>query len=127
MIAEATCISKPFTIIPMTVVLVQDVVATGQFRPTDQLIDVQKIGSPGSITVYLEPLYAEQLEGVPPGGSCIANVYTNNYEALASKDIGTGRWIFLHIVDTVGLVHAMILRLQAMFLPVQALVLSDGH
>ncbi|WP_094509632.1 HlyD family secretion protein [Brucella thiophenivorans] len=127
MIAEATCISKPFTIIPMAVVLVQDVVATGQFRPTDELIDVQKIGSPGSITAYLEPLYVEQLEGVPPGGSCIANVYTNNYEALAAKDIGTGRWIFLHVVDTVGLVHAMILRLQAMFLPVQALVLSDGH
>ena len=127
MIAEATCISKPFTIIPMTVVLVQDVVATGQFRPTDELIDVQKIGSPGSITAYLEPLYVEQLEGVPPGGSCIANVYTNNYEALAAKDIGAGRWIFLHVVDTVGLVHAMILRLQAMFLPVQALVLSDGH
>lgn len=127
MIAEATCISKPFTIIPMAVVLVQDVVATGQFRPTDQLIDVQQIGSPGSITAYLEPLYAEQLEGVPPGGSCIANVYTNNYEALAAKDIGAGRWIFLHVVDTVGLVHAMILRLQAMFLPVQALVLSDGH
>ncbi|MCK4207632.1 HlyD family secretion protein [Brucella pituitosa] len=127
MIAEATCISKPFTIIPMAVVLVQDVVATGQFRPTDELIDVQKIGSPGSITAYLEPLYVEQLEGVPPGGSCIANVYTNNYEALAAKDIGTGRWIFLHVVDTVGLVHAMILRLQAMFLPVQALVLSDAH
>jgi multidrug resistance efflux pump len=127
MIAEATCIGEPFTIIPMVVTQVQDVVASGQFRPTDQLIDVQQLGQPGSITAYLEPLYAGQLEGVPPGGSCIANAYTNNRAALETKDIGTGRRLFLHVVDTVGLVHAMILRMQAMLLPVQTLVLSGGH
>ena len=66
------------------------------------------------------------LDGVPPGSSCIANAYTNNHDALADPDIGTGRWLFLHVVDTVGLVHAMILRMQAMLLPVQTLVLS-GH
>lgn len=127
MIAEATCIGKPFTIIPMVVTQVQDVVAAGQFRPTDLLIDVQQLGQPGSITVYLEPLYVGQLEGVPPGGSCIANAYTNNHDALAAKDIGTGRWLFLHVVDAVGLVHAMILRMQAILLPVQTLVFSGGH
>ncbi|WP_018183388.1 HlyD family secretion protein [Kaistia granuli] len=126
MIAEATCIGKPFTILPMVVTQVQDVVAAGQFRPTDQLIDVQKLGQPGSITVYLEPLYAGELEGVPPGGSCIANAYTNNHDALADKNIGTGRWLFLHVVDTVALVHAMILRMQAILLPVQTLVFG-GH
>jgi multidrug resistance efflux pump len=126
MIAEATCIGKPFTILPMVVTQVQDVVAAGQFRPTDLLIDVQKLGQPGSITVYLEPLYAGELEGVPPGGSCIANAYTNNHDALADKNIGTGRWLFLHVVDAVALVHAMILRMQAILLPVQTLVFG-GH
>ena len=43
-----------------------------------------------------------------------------------AKDLGTLRWLFLHVVDTVGLVHAMILRMQAMLLPVQTLVLG-GH
>ena len=33
----------------------------------------------------------------------------------------------LHAVDTVGMVHAMILRLQAVMLPVQTLVLKGGH
>jgi hypothetical protein len=33
----------------------------------------------------------------------------------------------LHVIDTVGLVHAMILRLQAILLPVRTLVLSGGH
>ncbi|BCP55176.1 hemolysin D [Kaistia sp. 32K] len=127
MIAEATCVGKPFTILPMVVTQVQDVIAAGQFRPTDLLIDVQKLGQPGSITVYLEPLYTGELDGVPPGGSCIANAYTNNHDALAAKDIGTGRWLFFHVVDAVGLVHAMILRLQAILLPVQTLVFSGGH
>jgi len=126
MIAEATCIGKPFTIIPMVVTQVQDVVAAGQFRPTDLLVDVQKLGQPGSITVYLEPLYPGQLEGVPPGGSCIANAYTNNHDALADKNISGPRWLFLHVVDAVAVVHAAILRMQAILLPVQTLVFS-GH
>jgi len=126
MIAEATCIGKPFTILPMVVTQVQDVVASGQFRPTDLLVDVQKLGQPGSITVYLEPLYAGELEGVPPGGSCIANAYTNNHDALAEKDISGPRWLFLHVVDAVAVVHAAILRMQAILLPVQTLVFS-GH
>ena len=126
MIAEATCIGKPFTIIPMVVTDVQDVIAAGQLRPTDQLIDVQQLARPGTLTVFLEALYPGQLAGIPPGSSCIANAYTNNHDALAAKDIGTGRWLFLHMVDTVAIVHAMILRMQALMLPVQTLVLG-GH
>ncbi|WP_457302776.1 HlyD family secretion protein, partial [Phyllobacterium sp. P5_D12] len=57
MIAEATCIGKPFTIIPMVVTEVQDVIAAGQLRPTDQLIDVQQLARPGTLTVFLEALY----------------------------------------------------------------------
>jgi len=126
MIAEATCIARPFKILPMVVSEVQQVIAAGQIRPTDQLVDVQQMAQPGTITVFLEPLYAGELTGVPPGSSCIANAYTNNHDALADPDIGTGRWVFLHVVDTVGLVHAMIIRMQAMLLPVQTLVLG-GH
>jgi multidrug resistance efflux pump len=39
-LAEITCLSKPFTVIPMIVTNVQDVIAAGQLRPTDQLIDI---------------------------------------------------------------------------------------
>ncbi|MBB3149648.1 multidrug resistance efflux pump [Phyllobacterium trifolii] len=126
MIAEATCIGMPFTIIPMVVTEVQDVIAAGQLRPTDQLLDVGQIVQGGSLTVFLEPLFPGQLDGLPPGSSCIANAYTNNHDALAAQDIGTSRWIFLHVVDTVAIVHAMILRMQAIMLPVQTLVLG-GH
>lgn len=126
MIAEATCIGKPFTIIPLVVTEVQDVIAAGQLRPTDQLLDVQQLASPGTLTVFLQPLYKGGLDNIPPGSSCIANAYTNNHDALARADIGVAEWFFLHAVDAVGLVHAMILRMQAMLLPVQTLVLG-GH
>ena len=126
MIAEATCVGKPFTIIPMVVTEVQDVIAAGQYRPTDQLLDVQQMARPGTLTTYLEPLYRGQLAGVPPGSSCIANAYTSNHDELHRPGIGTTRWLYLHVIDAVGLVHAAILRLQALLLPVQTLVLT-GH
>jgi multidrug resistance efflux pump len=126
MIAEATCIGKPFTIIPMVVTQVQDVIASGQFRPTDQLIDVQQTVRPGTITAFLEPLYPGGLEGVPPGGNCIANAYSDYHDEIESGDLGFFRWLYLHMVDAVGVVHAAILRVQALLLPVQTLVLA-GH
>ncbi len=61
-----------------------------------------------------------------PGSKCIANAYTNNHELLALGELGFGESVFLHIVDTVGLVHAIILRIQALLMPVQMLVFS-GH
>lgn len=127
MIAEMVCISKPFVIIPMVIVAVQDVIAAGQIRPTDSLIDLQSSAArPGTLTVAMEPLYADGLDGVPPGSKCIANAYTSNHERLATEELGTGQYIFLHVVDTVGLVHALILRIQALLFPVQSLVLG-GH
>ncbi|MCA1371464.1 HlyD family secretion protein [Bradyrhizobium sp. BRP14] len=126
MIAEVTCVGKPFTIIPMVVTEVQDVIAAGQVRPTDQLVDAQQMARPGTLTTFLEPLFEGQFTGIPPGSNCIANAYTSNHDALHAPDISTPRWVFLHVVDAVGLVHAMILRLQALLLPVQTLVLT-GH
>ena len=126
MIAEATCVSKPFTIIPMVVTNVQDIIAAGQLRTTDQLIDAQQIGAPGTLTVFLEPLYEGGLDGVPPGSSCLANAYSNNHDRIASGEAGTLGGLYLHIVDAVAVVHALLLRIQALILPVQTLVFS-GH
>ena len=41
MIAEVTCVSKPFHVIPMVVTDVQDYIAAGQVRAGDQLIEAQ--------------------------------------------------------------------------------------
>jgi len=126
MIAEVTCVSVPWKIIPMVVVDVQDFIAAGQFRAGDQLIDPQSITRPGTILTFLEPLYAGGLDDVTRGSSCIANAYTSNHDLLASKDIGSFKRFVLHAVDAVGLVHALLLRIQALVLPIKTLVFS-GH
>jgi len=126
LVAEVACGSKPWRIIPMVVVQVQDYIAAGQFRGGEQLLEAQTVARPGTILTFLEPLYEGGLEGVTPGSSCIANAYTSNHELLASKDIGFFRRTGLHLVDTVGIVHAMLLRIQALLLPIQTLVFA-GH
>lgn len=126
MAAEATCVSKPWTVIPMVVTEVQDYIAAGQFRGGEQLIDPQQVTRPGTILVFLEPLYEGALDDVTPGSSCVANAYSSNHERLASKDLGSVRRFALHAVDATALVHALLLRIQALFLPIKALVLT-GH
>jgi multidrug resistance efflux pump len=126
MAAEVTCVSKPFTVIPMVVTQVQDYIAAGQFRGGEQLIDLQQVTRPGTLLAFLEPLYPGGLDGVTPGSSCIANAYSSNHDVIATKDTGAVRRMVLHAVDALGLVHALILRLQALVLPFKTLVFS-GH
>ncbi|MBR0735992.1 HlyD family secretion protein [Bradyrhizobium liaoningense] len=126
MVAEATCMSKPWVIIPMVITTVQDYIAAGQFRSGEQLLDAQNAVRPGTILAFLEPLYKGGLDGVTPGSSCIVNAYTSNHEEILAKGTSTSRKIALHVVDGVGLVHALLLRIQALLLPIKTLVLS-GH
>lgn len=125
-LAEVTCFSKPFTVIPMIVTDVQASISTGQMRPTDQLVDLQDRSKPGTLTVKLEPLYQGGLGGVVPGSKCIANAYTNNHALIISGELNTWEWLFYHMVDTVGIVHALLLRVQTLLIPVKILVFS-GH
>lgn len=126
MIAEVTCISRPWTIIPMVVSEVQDYIAAGQFRGGEQMLEAQQTTRPGTLFVFLEPLYKGGLEGITPGSSCIANAYSNNHDVIVAKDTGFMRRVGLHVVDALGLVHALILRLQALVLPFKTLVFT-GH
>jgi multidrug resistance efflux pump len=126
MIAEVTCVSKPWTVIPMVVTAVQNFIAAGQFRGGEQLLDVQQVTRPGTLLVFLEPLYPGGLDGVTPGSSCIANAYSNNHDTIVAKDTGMVRAMALHVVDALALIHALILRLQALVLPFQNLVFG-GH
>jgi multidrug resistance efflux pump len=126
MIAEVTCISKPFTVIPMVVSDVQDYIAAGQFRGGEQLVEAQQVTKPGTLLAFLEPLYKGGLDGVTPGSSCIANAYSNNHDIIVAKDTGALKAFALHAVDALALVHALILRLQALVLPFQTLVFG-GH
>ena len=125
MIAEAACVSLPWTIIPMVITGVQDYIAAGQFRGGEQLID-PSLARPGTILAFLEPIDKNGLAEVTAGSSCIVNAYTNNHDKIAAKDTGAFQGFVLHAIDAVGLVHALLLRIQALLLPIKTLVLS-GH
>jgi multidrug resistance efflux pump len=126
MVAEVTCVSKPWVVIPMVVTDVQDYIAAGQFRGGEQLVDLQQFSKPGTILAVLEPLHQGGLDGVTPGSSCIANAYSSNHDEIVDPKTGTMRGIALHAVDAVAVVHAMLLRIQALLLPIKTLVFG-GH
>jgi multidrug resistance efflux pump len=125
MVAEAACVSVPWRIIPMVITGVQDYIAAGQFRGGEQLVDAS-LARPGTILTFLAPMAKDGLDDVTAGSSCIVNAYTSNHEEIQSKDTGAFRGFVLHAIDTVGLVHALLLRIQALMLPIKTLVLG-GH
>jgi multidrug resistance efflux pump len=126
MFVEMGCLTKPFTVIPMVVTAVQDVIPSGQIRPSDTLRDPQDHARPGTVTVFMEPLYKGQTVDVPPGSTCVANAYTYNHDLLDDPELSSGEWLFLHAIDAVGIVHALILRIQLLLMPVKLLVFA-GH
>ena len=122
MITEITCASKPLTVIPMVVTEVQGAIAGGQLRPTDQLIDIQDRRRPGTIMATLEPLYEGQADTIPPGSICAGVAYTSR---AAEREAGelTGLSAFTSaIVDGMGIANALVIRGQALLLPIRVLV-----
>ena len=109
MVAEVTCVSKPLTIIPMVVTEVQDLIAAGQVRASDQLIDAQQVAKPGTITVFLEPLYRGWSRRRAAGQQLHRQRLHQQSRLLDDPGISTPQWLFLHVIDTVGVVHALIL------------------
>jgi len=129
MAAEATCMTKPMAVIPLVISNVQSVIAAGQITATDQLTDLSRF-KPGTLTVTLEPLYDGVLDDVPPGSSCIVNAYSNNHDLIVSGKVGTLQKAYLHGVDAVALIHALIIRMQAIVMPLKVLVFANfggGH
>jgi hypothetical protein len=90
----------------------------------EQLLEASP-AKPGTILVFLEPLEKNGLDAVTPGSMCIVNAYTSNHDKIASKDTGAFQGFVLHAIDAVGLVHALLLRIQALLLPIKTLVLSS--
>ncbi len=122
MIAEITCASKPLKVIPMVVTEVQGAIAGGQLRPTDQLIDLQDRQRPGTILAVLEPIYEGHADAIPPGSVCAGVGYTSRAAEREAGEI-TGFGAFTSsIVDGMGIANALVIRGQALLLPIRVLV-----
>lgn len=125
MLAEITCPALPLTVIPMVVTDVQTVITSGQLAASGTLVDTENNPPPSGVLALMEPLYEGALKDLPAGANCGANAYTNNHELLASGEVSGLRYLGLHAVDTLAIVHALLLRVHTLLLPIQTLVLSD--
>ncbi len=124
MLVEITCASKPLTIVPMVVDDVQGAIAAGQFRPGDALLDQQDRARPGTVTAFLAPIFPEHLDSIPPGSACVGVAYTSRAKEIDAGEI-TGLSAFIaRIVDGMGIANAIVLRAQAILLPVKTLVFN---
>ena len=124
MLVEITCASKPLTIIPMIVDDVQGAIAAGQFRPGDTLLDQQDRARPGTVTAFLAPIFPKHLDGIPPGSSCVGVAYTSRATEIDAGEITGFSALVARIVDGMGIANAIVLRAQAILLPVKTLVFN---
>lgn len=127
MIGEVSCDTTPWTVIPAVVSDKQQYIASGQFGGGERLMDVTDVKRDGTVLVYLEPLYKGGFAKIVPGSQCMANLYSNHHEAIADPATPGLTSVALHVVDALGLVHAMLLRIQVALMPFRTLVFSGGH
>jgi len=124
MVTEITCASKPLTVIPMVITEIQDAISSGQIRPSDQLIDLQDRLRPGTIMVVMEPIFAGHADAVPPGSACVGVAYTSRAAQIEAGEI-TGFDAFVaSLVDGMGIANGIVIRAQALLLPIRVLVFS---
>jgi len=110
----------------MVVTNVQTSIVGGQLRPTNQMVYFQDYTRAAALTVKSEALYDNGLERVLPGRKCIVNACTSNQEPIVTAELGTREFLYYHMIDAVGIVHVLILRIESRIVPVENLVFS-GH
>lgn len=124
MLVEITCAAKPLRVIPMVISERQRVVAAGQFRPGDALLDAMERQQKGSVLVFLEPVYPGHTDDIPPGSTCVGMAYSNRGLDMAAGEITGVARLTTSIVDGMGIANAILMRAQALLLPVRTLVFN---
>ena len=95
----------------------------GEFRPGIRSTHILDPDSGGAEVDRPEAAETPRRLDAPP--ELLLRYYdTINRELIASGQIGSQKSFGLPVVDAVGLVQAMLLRIQALLLPVRMLVLS---
>jgi len=124
MVTEITCASKPLTVIPMVITEIQGAISSGQLRPSDQLIDLQDRLRPGTIMVVMEPIFAGHADAVPPGSACVGVAYTSRAAQIEAGEITGFNAFVASLVDGMGIANGIVIRAQALLLPIRVLVFS---
>jgi hypothetical protein len=125
MVMEITCPSKPLTVIPMVITEIQDAIAGGQLRPTDQLIELRERARPGTVVAILEPIFKDHpAYAIPPGSVCVGVAYSSHETEIEAGEVSGFAAFALRLVDGMGIANAIVIRGQALLLPIWAIVFS---
>ena len=123
MLMEVTCPTKPLTVIPLVVTEIQGVIATGQVRPTDQLVDLrERAGRRGTVLAFLKPIFDGHSGLVPAGSNCVGVAYGNHGPEIEAGEVRVIKAFVLRVVDGMGFINAIVIRIQALLLPVRSIV-----
>ena len=74
--------------------------------------------------VVMEPVFKGHANSIPPGSACVGVAYTNRAAEREAGEI-TGFSAFISaMVDGMGIANALVIRGQALLLPIRVLVFS---
>ena len=76
------------------------------------------------VRLTVEPIYEGQADAVPPGSTCVGVAYTSREAERESGEISGFSAFTSVIVDGMGIANALVIRIQALLLPIRALVFS---
>lgn len=86
------------------------------------MIDIQDRRRPGTILATLEPIYEGHADAVPPGSICAGVAYTSRAAEREAGELKGLRAFTSGIVDGMGIANALVIRGQALLLPIGVLV-----
>ncbi len=104
---SALNLSMTDVVLPVRVARIQNVIATGQVTAAGRLIEPSSVADNGDIVVHFTLEHPEQEALLPDGSSCIVQTYTTHFDgALEGTPVA-------HVIETLGVIKAVGLRLKA--------------
>lgn len=106
----------------VTVFLILVVLGFGAIYFTIQAIPDRR--RPGTIMVVMEPIFAGHADAVLPGSTCVGVAYTSRAAQIEAGEITGFNAFIAALVDGMGIANAIVIRAQALLLPIRVLVFS---
>jgi multidrug resistance efflux pump len=111
MAAEVACASNlnigmRDSVLRARVSAIQDVIASGQLRPTGKLLEPRDLPRQGELVVFLKLEHSEQESLLEAGSDCIVQVYTTRVTGFLE---GT---FLASVFEDLGIEKALLLRIQ---------------
>lgn len=74
--------------------------------------------------VVMEPVFPSHADAIPPGSTCVGAAYTSRAAEIEAGEITGFDAVVATIVDGMGIANAIVIRGQALLLPIRILVFS---